>query len=312
MKTTITLRLLPSLLTALVACSAAQAPELGEGSVRASEQALRALLPAEVAVAPAPLVPTDVVYTGTTMYQSFRFSLTAQADVSATVEATVPGRKVLGWITDGGAQTFAAPSVGAKPALTVAARLVPGTYFIVFRDSERLATTLRIGLTTTPVTPVTPPPPPPSAGPSILLPPGKNGAPAHAVYTFVYKFSIISRPRKEYAQVTATKTCAGRLVENGRTIKFFPGAPCTQTITGEPGFVANERIEETMDQWYYDADKDRYSSGINGFSGIPLEIFATSALARTKFSDIHTNGFGGPPGVQYGGVTVDRSVTFTY
>jgi hypothetical protein len=282
--------------------------------VGSTADALRALLPAEIAQTPAPAAPTDIVYDGTTTYRALPFSVAVKSDVKASVAATVAGRQVLAWITDGGTAVFAQPSAGATAEQALTAQLNPGEYFLVFRDAERLATTVRVSLTIAPVLPPPPPPPPPPAGPSVLLPPGKNGAPAHASYAITnYGSCFVGSSGSTGAFVDGINVvqkyeCDGRLVESGRGMRFEISAPCTVTQTSNrPGYstmLVTDDVLKQMSQWTYIAATDTYSA--SGFLSTPIIGPTSMSTAPSKDRNGYLVGAGRCV------AEVLRNVVFTY
>lgn len=245
----------------LTACSDGKATDTSEGTA----QELRAPNPNEV-IGPAPSNATAFQYDGTTLYKALSFQVTTESDVVATLAARTPGRQVVAWMTRKDGTALASGLAAAT--LSLNARLQVGDYYLVFRDANRLASTVEVELLVKPVVVLPPPPPPPPPPePSFLLPPGINGATVQAEFRcdgmVEYALSFGMPPQYGKSPIGTKTTCSGVLRERNlggvRDLHFEKVGTCIQTKVFDSAIVSDIMGgEEILNTWTYSLSEDAY------------------------------------------------------
>lgn len=239
---------------------------------------------------------TDILYPGTSAYQALSFSVASVSNVTVTVTTKTPGHTSLAWIVDANDPNKVFASDGPQAAFSIVKRLDPGAYLVVFRDALKQSSVIHVGVDVQPIAAVT--------GPSFLLPPGKNGAAAHAsftcsangqativYYTFWQGWKDTAR---DYASGTlqAGRECDGVLAEDvaNHTLDYVP-TTCTDSkptttlrAMTYPSWVTLALDADgpfrRLSAFTYVRDRDEYQASVGKASGGTLTIAPTSANAK--------------------------------
>jgi hypothetical protein len=227
----------------------------------------------------------------------------------------------------------------AGATVTLKARLSSGTYYLVVRDANQLAATIQISVQQSAVV-VPQPRPIPPVKPSFLLPPGKNGAPTHAIFTRSQAFSVrlpsvFSGPNNTMpsmrigdGQETSTRECDGFIEEvevNGtpRKLQFTAAAPCVDKNNifyreGNPGDAPSGWKPGAPDYGFdsyfltsmYNTGTDTYQH--TWLSNMPQDLVIGATSATMKFDRRGGTMTGTPAQYAVTSHTQTYQVTFQY